>query len=84
MTVLSLDLARTNVDKFNKPKIIKIEQVEAEIFNIFILGSKQIDLDRKKVLTFTLENSNIGWHLHHLSPKPFLPGPLEENVFLNR
>ena len=29
-----------------------------------------------------LENNHVGWHLHNLSPKAFLPGPQEKNVFL--
>ena len=38
---MSLDLASTNLDKFNEPKIIQIGQIEAEIFTISILGPSQ-------------------------------------------
>ena len=40
MPVLAFVLASTNGDKFNEPKIIKIGQLEAEIFDILILGSR--------------------------------------------
>ena len=44
MTVLSLDLASADLDKFIEPTIKKIRQPEAEIFDIFIFGSRPIDL----------------------------------------
>ena len=48
MTVLSLVLASTNGDKFNEPKIIKIRQLQAEIFDILILGPKTDRFTQKK------------------------------------
>ena len=47
--MLSLALGSTNLDKFNEHKIIKIGPLEAEIFDILILGSRPIDLYRKKL-----------------------------------
>ena len=47
MTILSFGLASTKRDESNESKIIKIGQLEAEIFAIVILGSKSKDLYRK-------------------------------------
>ena len=47
VTVSSLDVASTNLDKSNEPKITQIRQLEAVIFAISIFESKSIDLYRK-------------------------------------
>ena len=46
MTILSHDFERTSLDKYNEPRIIQIEQIEAEIFAISISESKPVDLYR--------------------------------------
>ena len=52
MTVLSLELASTDFDEFNKSRIIKNSQLEAEVFDIIVLGASPMDLYR--VCTFLL------------------------------
>ena len=42
----------TNLEKFNKPKIIKIGQIKAEIFDILNFGVQTNKFIQKKVFHF--------------------------------